>query len=106
MAKDQAWQKRLDETAHFTEPFLGHPLLPIPLRDSRARTERISSYVEYDLLQFFEQYQARGGFRSVSEVVRRLAILGAVREGYQFTGDEQGMSDNHEGNTNQPRVVT
>lgn len=68
------------------EPFLGHPMLPIPLRDNRSRTERVSTYVELDLLRFFEQYCARGGFRSTSEVVRRLAILGAIAEGYEFAG--------------------
>lgn len=71
------------------DPFLGHPLLPIPLRDNKSRTERVSTYVELDLLRFFEQYCARGGFRSVSEVLRRLAILGAQAEGYQFDEDSE-----------------
>jgi hypothetical protein len=78
-------QERLNEPTK--EPFLGHPLLPIPLRTNKARTERVSSYVELDFLKFMEEYQTRGGFRSVSEVLRRLAILGAMKEGYQFTGD-------------------
>jgi hypothetical protein len=81
---EQAWEKRLEETRHSDRAFLGHPLLPIPLRDNKSRTERVSTYVELDLLRFFEEYCARGGFRSVSEVVRRLAILGAQAEGYQF----------------------
>ena len=72
---------------------MGHPMLPIPLRDSKARTERVSTYVELDLLRFFEQYAARGGFRSTSEVLRRLAILGAATEGYQFTGDVNATGD-------------
>lgn len=85
MAKDSKWGKRLEEAGQFKQPFLGHPLLPIPLRDNQARTERVSAYVEMDLLKFFEEYAARGGFRSTSEVLRRLAILGAQAEGYQFS---------------------
>lgn len=82
-----SWEQRLAETRDSKEPFLGHPLLPIPLRDTKARTERVSAYVELPLLRFFEQYQARMGARGVSEVVRRLAILGAIAEGYQFDGE-------------------
>ncbi|QHB37494.1 hypothetical protein SEA_LEOPARD_90 [Mycobacterium phage Leopard] len=83
MADERTWEERLKGG---TGPFIGHPMLPIPLRDNRARTERVSTYVELGLLRFFEQYCARGGFRSVSEVVRRLAILGAVAEGYEVEG--------------------
>jgi hypothetical protein len=82
MADD--WRDRMEDAFQSREPFIGHPLLPIPLRENSAKTERISVYVELDLLKFFEQYAARGGFRSTSEVVRRLAILGATKEGYQF----------------------
>ena len=85
MAKNGTWEKRLEEASAFKQPFLGHPLLPIPLRDNQARTERVSAYVELELLKFFEEYAARGGFRSTSEVLRRLAILGAQTEGYQFS---------------------
>lgn len=65
-------------------PFLGHKMLPIPLRDDAARTERVSTYVELDLLKFYEEYKVRMGARSVSEVLRRLSILGAQAEGYLF----------------------
>jgi hypothetical protein len=97
MASDKKWEARLEETRTSPDPFMGHPLLPIPLRSNKARTERVSTYVEWDLLKFFEQYGARGGFRSVSEVLRRLAILGAQAEGYQF--DESTMQDNQIGGT-------
>ena len=92
MTAKKSWEQRLEETRHSTEPFLGHPLLPIPLRDSKSRTERVSTYTELDFLRFMEQYKERGGFRSVSEVLRRLAILGAISEGYQvdnFDRDER-----------------
>lgn len=68
--------------------FLGHPMLPIALRDNHSRTERVSTYVELSFRKFLAEYAARGGFRGESEVLRRLAILGAQSEGYQF--DEQG----------------
>lgn len=71
-------------------PFMGHPLLPIPLKDEKARTERVSSYVELDFLKFLEEYKVRMGARGVSEALRRLAILGAMAEGYQFEGDPIG----------------
>ena len=71
------------------EPFLYDvpPILPIPLRGNPARTERVSSYMELDLVKFFEQYAARVGLRSTSEALRRLAIVGAMVEGYQFDGE-------------------
>lgn len=81
---EKTWEQRLDETRANKEPFLGHPLLPIPLRDTRSRTERVSTYMELSLVRFLEQYSARGGFRGTSEVIRRLTILGAIAEGYQF----------------------
>lgn len=87
----EAWQGRMEEAFQAREPFLGHPLLPIPLRETKSRTERVSTYVEYDFYKFMEQYCARGGFRGISEVLRRLAILGAKAEGYQF--DEESKSD-------------
>jgi hypothetical protein len=104
MAKDSPdWRERLEEVFNRQEPFIGHPLLPIPLQDNKARTERVSSYVELEFLRFMEQYQARGGFRSTSEVLRRLAIVGAIAEGYQFTGDINEGRDNHgKRNTDQP----
>lgn len=81
---DYNWKERMETAFQAKEPFLGHPLLPIPLRDNNARTERVSTYVELDLLKALEQYAVRGGFRSVSEVLRRLAIIGLHAEGYQF----------------------
>ena len=84
----ELWRKRLEKAFEGREPFLGHPLLPIPLRENTARTERVSTYIELDLFRFLEQYSARGGFRSVSEVIRRLIILGAEAEGYQFDKPE------------------
>ena len=82
------WQDRLEDAFQAREPFLGHPMLPIPLRDTKARTERISTYVEYDFYKFMQEYEARGGFRGLSEVLRRLAILGAIAEGYKFDLDQ------------------
>lgn len=87
---EMTWLQRLDRArTREGDPYLGHALLPIPLRDNRARTERASTYVELDLLKFYEQYCARGGFKSVSEVIRRLTIVGAMAEGYKFDGDVQ-----------------
>jgi hypothetical protein len=86
------WRERLERAFQSREPFLGHPLLPIPLRDNSARTERVSTYVELDLFRFLEQYSARGGFRSVSEVIRRLVIIGAEAEGYKFDKPEEGQT--------------
>jgi len=83
----ERWQDRMEEAFQAREPFLGHPLKPIPLRETKSRTERVSTYVEYDFFKFMQEYAARGGFRGVSEVLRRLAILGAAHEGYQFEGD-------------------
>lgn len=84
-----AWRTRMEDAFQSKEPFIGHPLLPITLRENTARTERVSTYVELEFLKFMEQYEARGGFRSVSEVLRRLAIIGAQAEGYQFNdGDD------------------
>lgn len=90
MPAEQTWEQRLDEAAKNKEPFIGHPLLPIPLRDSSARTERVSAYIEIGLVRFLEQYKARGGFSGLSEVVRRLVIIGARAEGYQFDGNKEG----------------
>lgn len=103
MAETPDWRGRMEEAFLASEPFIGHPLLPIPLKEKGARTERASTYVELEFLQFMEQYAARGGFRGVSEVLRRLAILGAKAEGYQFDllqpkGDTHGKR-----NANQPQ---
>ena|SRR5256885_1292436 len=87
------WQDRLEDAFQSREPFLGHPLLPIPLLETTSRTERVSTYVEYDFYKFMQEYAARGGFRGISEVLRRLAILGAAHEGYQFTGELQDEQD-------------
>lgn len=84
MASSSAWQERMESAFQSREQFMGHPLLPIPLRETKARTERVGTYVELDFLKFLEEYSARGGFRSVSEVLRRLAIIGAQTEGYVF----------------------
>lgn len=80
------WQERMEAAFQSREPFLGHPLKPIPLLETKSRTERVSTYVEYDFYRFMQEYATRGGFRGVSEVLRRLAILGAAHEGYQFDG--------------------
>lgn len=80
------WRSKLEQQFSSAEPFLGHPLKPIPLRENAARTERVSTYVELDLLKALEEYAARGGFRSTSEVLRRLAIIGLQSEGYQVDG--------------------
>ena len=66
------------------EDGVAHPMLPIPLLDDAARTERVSAYVELPLLRFLERYKVRMGARSLSEVIRRLTILGAERENYKF----------------------
>jgi hypothetical protein len=65
------------------DPYVGHPLKPIPLRSNPTRTEKVATYVELGLLKFYEEYAARCGFRSVSEAVRRLSIIGAMAEGYK-----------------------
>lgn len=86
MSGEKTWEQRLDEARTSKEPFIGHPLLPIPLLEKSARTERVSAYLELSLVRFLEQYQVRGGFRGLSEVLRRLVIIGATKEGYQFQG--------------------
>lgn len=79
---EKTFEQHMDEAGR--KPFLGHPLLPIPLLQDTARTERVSAYVELPLLRFYESYRVRMGARSISEVIRRLSILGAQREGYVF----------------------
>ena len=81
------WRSKMEQSFMSTEPYLGHPLKPIPLRENAARTERVSTYVELDLLKALEEYAARGGFRSTSEVLRRLAIIGLQSEGYGVDGE-------------------
>lgn len=81
------WQSRIRDALTSKQPFIGHPLHPIPLRDNTPRTEKISTYVELEFLFFLEEYAARAGFRSISEVMRRLMVIGAMAEGYTF--DEQ-----------------
>lgn len=85
MGKD--WRENLEEAFQKREPFLGHPLNPIPLVGTPARTERVSTYMELSLLKTLEEYCTRGGFRSVSEVLRRLVIIGLLAEGYDFDGE-------------------
>jgi hypothetical protein len=85
---DKAFEDRVREALTSREPFLGHPLLPIALRDSKSRTERISTYLELDFVRFLEQYGVRAGMRGLSEVLRRLAIIGAQAEGYAFDEPE------------------
>jgi hypothetical protein len=77
------WRERLEEAFQSQEPFLGHPLRPIPLMDDAGRTERVSSYMELPLVQWLEQQSKRMGARGISEVVRRYVILGAIAEGYK-----------------------
>ena len=69
--------------------YWGHSLKPIAVRGNKSRTERVSTYVEYDFLQFLQEYRDRLGVRSVSEALRRLAILGAQSEGYVFAEGEK-----------------
>lgn len=69
--------------------YWGHSLKPISVPGNRSRTERVSTYVEYDFLQFLQEYRDRLGVRSVSEALRRLAILGAQSEGYVFSEGEK-----------------
>jgi hypothetical protein len=95
MAKStEDFRERMRATLADHHPFLGHPLLPIPLRDEKARTERVSSYVEIGLVKFLEGYKIRMGSRGISEAARRLMILGAMVEGYIFDGslDEDFVS--------------
>lgn len=84
----QDWQKRLSDALKDHRPYLGHMLHPVPLLEPVARTVKISSYVELDFARFLEQYAARIGSRSVSESIRRLAIIGAMAEGYVFDDQE------------------
>lgn len=67
--------------------FLGHPLHPIPLKNSAPRTVKVSSFMELDLVKFLEDYAVGMGARSTSEVIRRLVIIGAIAEGYTFEDD-------------------
>lgn len=55
-------------------------MIELPLESTEMRTERVTTYVELPLLKMFESYAAKGGFRSVSEVLRRLAIIGLDTE--------------------------
>lgn len=77
------WRQRLEQTFLGQEPFIGHPLKPLPLRDNPARTERVSAFVEIELFRFLEEYSARMGSRSMSEAIRRLVVIGAIVEGYE-----------------------
>lgn len=56
---------------------------PVSLADNKSRPERVSAYVEYEFAKFLDSYRARIGVRSVSEALRRLAIIGAKSEGYK-----------------------
>jgi len=82
------WGKRIDQVLSGDVPFLGHTLRPIPLRNNPAKTEKVAVYMELELLKFFEEYSARSGAGSLSAVIRRLAIIGALAEGYKF--NEEG----------------
>ncbi len=58
-------------------------MIDLPTMDTEPtepRTERVSTYVEMPLLKAYEEYAERGGFRSVSEVIRRLTIIGLDHE--------------------------
>lgn len=71
-----------------SEIYWGHGSKPLMLySDNAARTERVSAYVEPNMLYFLEEYRTRMGMRSVSEALRRLAIIGAQAEGYHFDGE-------------------
>lgn len=82
-----AWRDRLEQAFLESEPYIGHPLKPLPIRKNPQRTEKLVTYVELDLVRFVEQYAARTGNESVSGALRRLAIIGAIAEGYIIDGD-------------------
>lgn len=68
------------------ELWLGHPMKPVPILRDAPRLTRVSTYVEAELDTFLAEYALRAGM-SKSHALRRLAILGAMSEGYQFNGD-------------------
>lgn len=58
---------------------------PIMLESNRSgRTERVCSYVEPGLMTMLEDYRIKAGDTSISVALRRLTIIGAEVEGYQF----------------------
>lgn len=67
------------------DSWLGHPMHPISIKREEPKTTRESTYVEEEFSKFLGEYGLRGGM-SKSHVLRRLAILGAMSEGYQFDG--------------------
>jgi hypothetical protein len=83
------FKKKLADRLASAQPYLGHPMLPIPLLPQSARTIKVGSYVELELARFLEEYTGRYGGRSTSETVRRLIIIGAMAEGYIFDESEQ-----------------
>jgi len=68
------------------EPWLGNPMKPIPITQDLPRDTRESTYIEETLSRFIGEYSLRGGM-SRSHAVRRLIILGAMSEGYEFEGE-------------------
>lgn len=78
------WAKRLDDVISSSEPHIGHAMRPIPLRYNPARTEKVAVYMELEFVKFLEEYAARMGASGLSAAVRRLAIIGALAEGYKF----------------------
>lgn len=76
------------------DSWLGHHMRPIKIRKEEPKILRESTYLEEELSKFLAEYALRAGM-SKSHVLRRLAILGAMSEGYQFDGqlDEDDEQD-------------
>jgi len=64
--------------------FYGHDMKPIPIGEEHPKPNRESTYVEEGFSEFLQQYANRMG-ASRAHALRRLAILGALSEGYKFT---------------------
>ncbi len=77
------------------EPW-GHPMKPVPLMADAPRLTRVSTYVEDELDSFLAQYAGRAGM-SKSHALRRLAILGAMSEGYVFSTDDVALQQRRKG---------
>jgi hypothetical protein len=58
--------------------------IKVPGTPRGERTERVSAYVEYDVFNVIDDYRERMGLSSNSDALRRLAIVGAMAEGYTF----------------------
>lgn len=66
----------------------GHELKPLPLKNTGVKDIRESCYIEDSLAEFIGNYANRmGGSRS--HALRRLAILGAIAEGYEIIDESE-----------------